>query len=557
MKNRQKSPCSVLHRLALATTLGIALQGYLPNIQGDKIFNKTTTVVENAKDLSWDEVSAKYQRPAWFGEAKFGIWVHWGGQTQPEQGGGWYARHLYQQDVGREKWGENAYRYHNETYGHPSEKGYKDVLNEWKADKLDTDALLTYFKGVGAKYFVALANHHDHFDNWDSSHHPWNSVNVGPKRDIIGEFSKSSKKVQLPFGVSSHDDRFLHWLKPAFGADKSGPKKGIPYDGYMTKEDGKGKWWQGLDPADLYGLPPAERTDEYLEKIKTNWLHRHTELVTKYDIDMLWFDGHGFPYSGYGKQVGAALYNNDLKKNGKFTSVIIGKYNNERATISDIERGVAHEIQANPWQSITTPKTWFYKEEGSYRHNVRTLVEVLSDVISKNGNLLLNVELLPDGTIPPEQKAMFDEFGQWLKLNAAAIYTSEPWEVYGDNLSSRKKANTINADETDLAAQQKKHKSNNFNERTVKSPAYGIDEVRFTQKGDRLFMFVLNPAKATINIPALGLANSDKTKLINSVRLIGSNEKISFNQTNHSLELTVPQKRPNQYTAVFEISGAL
>ena len=140
------------------------------------------------KELTWEELREQYEFPEWYTEARFGIWVHWGAQTQPEQGGGWYARHLYMQDVGKQNWGKNAYSYHNKTYGHPSEKGFKDVIHEWKAENLDTDALLKYFKKLGAKYFVALANHHDHFDNFNSTYHPWNSVNVGPKRDIFGEF---------------------------------------------------------------------------------------------------------------------------------------------------------------------------------------------------------------------------------------------------------------------------------------------------------------------------------------------------------------------------------
>ena len=112
------------------------------------------------KESSWEELRGIYEFPAWYTEARFGIWVHWGAQTQPERGGGWYARHMYMQDVGRQTWGKNAYSFHNETYGHPSEIGYKDVIHSWKAEKLDTDALIRYFKSLGAKFFVALANHH-------------------------------------------------------------------------------------------------------------------------------------------------------------------------------------------------------------------------------------------------------------------------------------------------------------------------------------------------------------------------------------------------------------
>ena len=149
-----------------------------------------TNCTQPEQILSWEEQREQYEFPAWFEEARFGIWAHWGAQTQPNLGGGWYARHMYMQDVGNQQWGKNANPYHLETYGHPSEIGYKDVLNEWKAENLDTDALLKYFKSIGAKYFVILANHHDHFDNFNSSYHLWNSVNMGPKKDIVAEFDK-------------------------------------------------------------------------------------------------------------------------------------------------------------------------------------------------------------------------------------------------------------------------------------------------------------------------------------------------------------------------------
>ena len=458
------------------------------------------------KSLSWDELRAQYEFPVWYAEARFGIWVHWGAQTEPKEGGGWYARHMYMQDVGNQKWGKNAYQYHNKTYGHPSKIGYKDVLNEWKAENLNTDSLLKYFKKIGARYFVALANHHDRFDNFNSTHFDWNSVNVGPKRDIIGEFSESAKKYNIPFGVSSHDDRFLSWWLPAFGADSSGKYKGIPYDGHMTKEDGIGKWWEGLDPAKLYGLPPEKRTSEYIEEVKHNWMLRHIELTTKYDIDMIWFDGHGFPYKEYGKEVCQTFFNHKLTENGKINAVVAGKFYNEPSTVKDIERGGADSILPYPWQGITTPRTWFYKEDSfqlDYRQNARSIIELLVDYMSKNGNLLLNVELLPDGTIPPKQIRLLDEIGDWVNLNQEAIYASRPWKIYGDNLNSdieRLKKEAVSEADFDLLEKYKK--SGHFNERTLNSPEYGPQEVRFSTKDEVLYVFVLNPEKGKI-IPNL------------------------------------------------------
>lgn len=521
----------------------------------------SVTCYSQEKDLSWEELGEQYEIPEWFSRARFGIWVHWGAQSVPEYGGGWYARHMYMQDVGKETFGKNAYPYHLKTFGHPSKVGYKDVIHAWKAEKLNTDSLLQYFtQDLGAKYFMALAHHHDNFDNWNSIYHEWNSVNVGPKRDIVGEFSKSAKKYGVPFGVSTHDERFFDWGLPAFGADTSGEYKGVPYDGRLTKADGLGTWWEGLDPAVLYGVPPEKRTPEWKEAWKQNWLLRMQDLLTKYDVDFMWFDGRGFPYGEYGKEAFRTFLNHNLNEHGKLDAVIAGKIpGGDPAIVNDIEQGVENKIQDKPWQSICSYTHWFYKKDDPSRHDARSTIELLIDVVSKNGNFMLNVELLPDGTIPAYHKEILDEFGAWLKLNGEAIYASKPWKVHGDNLFSalmNDKTNASNLANTDQLELRKK-KSKQFNNRTKDSQPYGHDEVRFTTKGDVLYVFVLNPAEGEIELPALGLKSKYQPNPIQSIKMIGSHETITFHQTDDGLTLRVPEKRPNNYAAVFALKGAL
>jgi len=508
------------------------------------------------KEKSWDELKQNYEFPAWYTEARFGIWLHWGGQSQPDNGGGWYARHMYMQDVGGETFGKEAYPNQLRQYGHPSKFGYKDVLQSWKAEKLDPDALMKYFKELGAKYFMILAVHHDHFDNFNSTYQKWNSVNVGPKRDIVGDFRKSARKYHMPFGVSSHDDRYLSWWLPAFGSDKTGPLKGVPYDGNLTKEDGKGLWWEGLDPADLYGLPPAKRTPEWIANMKKTWVLRHKELVTKYDVDMIWYDGYGFPYGEPGKEVCRTLFENSLKKNGKIMAVAAGKISDDDAIVKDIECGTSNDINPKPWQGIiTTSSGWFYKKDREMVHNARTIIEMMADVNSKNGNLLLNVELLPNGSLSADEKAILDEVGAWVNKNSAAIYASKPWKVYGDNLNSilKRASNIANAD---LEALKKQNESEQFNQRTIKSPPYGNDEVRFTTKGDILYAFVLNPTEGEIALPTLGFKSKQSPKKIKSIKMMDG-KKVTFKQTDEKLTFLVPADRPSKYAAVFEIKGAL
>jgi len=508
------------------------------------------------KEKSWEELKQGYEFPAWYIEARFGIWLHWGGQSQPDNGGGWYARHMYMQDVGGQTFGKDAYANQLKQYGHPSKFGYKEVLQSWKAEKLDPDALMKYFKEMGAKYFMVLAVHHDHFDDFNSTYQKWNSVNIGPKRDIVGDFRQAARKYKMPFAVSSHDDRYLSWWLPAFGSDISGPLKGVPYDGNLTKEDGKGLWWEGLDPADLYGMPPAKRTPEWIADMKKTWILRHKELVTKYDVDMIWYDGYGFPYGAPGKEVSRTLFENSLKKNGKIKAVVAGKIADDDAVVKDIECGTSNDINPKPWQGIiTTSSGWFYKKDREMVHNARTIIEMMADVNSKNGNLLLNVELLPNGSLSSDEKTILDEVGVWVNKNSAAIYASKPWKVYGDNLNSilKRASNIANAD---LEALKKQNESEQFNQRTIKSPPYGNDEVRFTTKGNVLYVFVLNPTEGEIALPTLGLKSNQSPNKIKSIKMMNG-KKVAFKQTDEKLIFKIPADRPSKYTAVFEVKGVL
>lgn len=502
------------------------------------------------KALSWNKLAEQYECPEWFRDAKFGIWFHWGAQAVPEQGGGWYARHMYMEDVGRQKFGKMARPYHEQTYGHPSEFGYKDVINTWKAEKFDAQALVQFSKDNGAKYIMALANHHDHFDLWNSSYHPWNSVNVGPKKDIIGEFEKATRSAKLKFGVTSHDDRFLNWWLPAFGADESGEKKGLPYDGRLTKADGKGLWWEGLDPADLYGPIPENRTPEVIEAIKENWEKRHLELVDKYKPDLLYNDGFNFSYGEHGREVCRRMYNNSLTKNGKIDAVMLLK-RKELGTVNEVESGGSNTLRDDPWQSEITFTDWFYKQDRHLTHNARTILEMLIEAVSKNGNLLLSLELKPDGSIPPEIKEIVQIVGDWLKVNGEAIYETRPWKVFGDGKSVRGEfVETVEGELRNATANQKKDE--HFNQRTTATPAFANDEVRFTTKGDNFYIIVMNPAGGEFNIPSLGKKSQVNAGNLKTLVQLYNGEKLEFKQTNKGLLLTLPPVNGRSYPLVLK-----
>lgn len=509
-----------------------------------------TNLNAQQNELTWDEIAEQYSCPEWFRDAKFGIWFHWGPQAVPEQGGGWYARHMYMKDVGKQQFGKMARPYHELTYGHPSEFGFKDVINLWKAENFDADALVQFSKDNGAKYIVALANHHDHFDLWNSTYHPWNAVNVGPKRDIIGEFAEATRKANLKFGVTSHDDRFLNWWKPAFGADETGEKAGVPYDGRLTKADGAGLWWEGLDPADLYGPPPEERTPEKIEAIKQNWEKRHMELVDKYEPDLLYNDGFNFTYGEHGKAVCRRMYNNSFKKYGSIQSVMLLK-RLEPGTVNEVESGGSNTLREYPWQSEITFTDWFYKKDRHLTHNARTILEMLTDAVSKNGNLLLSMELNPDGTIPPEIKEVVEIVGDWLKVNGEAIYGTRPWVVYGDGKSVRgENSETEDAELRNAVAAQKK--GEHFNQRTTASPELASDEVRFTTRGNDFYIIVMNPAGGALAIPSLGKSSEVSPGKLKSLTRLYDGKKISFKQTGEKLLVNMPAVNGKSYPLVLK-----
>ncbi|MEO8113760.1 MAG: alpha-L-fucosidase, partial [Phenylobacterium sp.] len=257
---------------------------------------------------TWESLIEGYKAPDWFRDAKFGIWAHWGPQCEAEHGD-WYARGMYEE-------GSDHYRYHVAKYGHPSKFGFKDVIHQWKAERWDPEALLALYKKAGAKYFMALANHHDNLDLYNSRYQPeWNSTTVGPGKDLVKGWSRAARANGMRFGVSVHAARTWTWFEDAQGADKSGPYAGIPYDGKLTSADGKGTWWEGKDPQALYAQNHARGAaipdKEYCDK----FFNRTRELIDNYDPDIVYYDDAVlplYPFSDAGLRLTAHMYNRSI-----------------------------------------------------------------------------------------------------------------------------------------------------------------------------------------------------------------------------------------------------
>jgi len=494
----------------------------------------------------WDSLAA-YQTPDWFRNAKFGIWAHWGPQCEAEHGD-WYARGLYEE-------GSDHYRYHVEKYGHPSKAGFKDVIHQWKAERWDPDALVALYKKAGAKYFVALANHHDNLDLYASKYQPqWNSTKVGPKKDLIGGWAKAARKQGLRFGVSVHAAHAWTWYETSQGADKTGPYAGVPYDGHLTKADGKGKWWDGLDPQALYAQnhPLSKNGGGGVDGDQWHWgggastpdqaycekfYDRTMELVNNYDPDLVYFDDTVLPLhpvSDVGLRLAAHIYNRSIAKKGKLEAVVNGKILSEqqrKTMVWDIERGQSNAIEPLPWQTCTCIGSWHYDrrvyDNKSYK-SAQTVVHTLIDVVSKNGNLLLSVPVRGNGTIDPLERDIVEEIGRWMAVSSEGIYDSRPWAVFGEGPVMEEAAAPMSGP--------------GFNE--GKNKPFSAADVRFTAKGDAVYAFVMGwPADGKVTIKSMRAGSPHLKRGIAKVELVGG-QALAFEQAADGLRVTLPGKSP-------------
>jgi alpha-L-fucosidase len=395
-------------------------------------------------DSTWTTIAQQYRFPDWYRDAKYGIWQHWSPQSVPEDGD-WYALRMYQQ-------GTSQYKYHLAHYGHPSKFGYKDITHLFTGSQWNPTSLLElYVQQGGAKFFVALANHHDNYDNWDSTYQPWNSQTVGRKSDIIGEWATAARAQGVPFGVTYHACPGPAWgffMAARYGHDTSGAYANVPYDGVLTAADGKGLWWDGLDPQDLNGYVhdatgymPSE-SDPFTRQFY--W--RIDDLITKHKPDLLYFDDSINPMIANGGVdwslqneayvIAANYYNKALQWNGGKQHVVLNFKHVPTvalgAVVQDYETTIASSIQNYPWQAENTLGPWHYYAPDPITMTADTVIHDMVNAVSKNGTYLINVPQHGDGHLDPLAITIVQQVGAWLKTNGEAIHSTRPFAVFGE-----------------------------------------------------------------------------------------------------------------------------
>jgi alpha-L-fucosidase len=508
----------------------------------------------------WPSLAAHYRVPDWFRDAKFGIWAHWGPQCQPEFGD-WYARLMYQQAKPEWMTGESPYEHHLKHYGHPSRIGFIDIIGKWKAERWRPEELLKRYVKAGARYFMAMGCHHDNLDLFASRHHAWNSTRVGPKRDIVGTWEPLVRQAGLKFGVSNHSSHAWHWYQVAYGSDAAGPMRGRRYDAYwLRKKHGRGKFWEGLDPQELYTgpyyVPPAgitsaaamsawhdKRDGQWIEApppfnpgFVERWLLRQNQLVDDYRPDLIYFDDTGLPLGQTGLDAVAHYYARAAEWGREV--VVFGKKLEgiqRRAIVEDVERGWLDDIRPEPWQTDTCIGNWHYDrrlyENGGYK-SAKQVIQRLADVVSKNGNLLLNIPVRGDGTIDDKEEAIVDAIAAWTGRNGEAIFGTRPWRRFGEG-PTRPPAGMLNENE---------------------AKPFTAEDIRFTRRSDALYAIILDWPERESAVASLGRAALPDA-VIDRVELLGG-PALGFTRDADALRLKIPPADRGEFVPVLKIRGS-
>lgn len=354
---------------------------------------------------------------------------------------------------------------------------------------------------------------------------------MGPKRDIVGEWKRAALKRGLRFGVSEHLGASYTWFGSSHGADASGPMAGVPYDGADSRN---AELYHPVHDEPLTG--PYPKWNWYAKNAAwhAEWLKRIGDLLDRYQPDLLYTDG-GIPFGNVGRGLVAKFYNDNAAQHGGVVQAVYthknigsGEFIRE-AAVQDVERGGMPDINALPWQTDTSVGDWFYSEGYKYK-TTQQVVQMLADVVSKNGNLLLNVVLYADGSLPPEPKMFLAEMAQWIRVNGEAIYSTRPWRKFGEGPTQAE--------------------SGHFKE----DVAYTARDIRFTTKGDVLYAITLGVPRGKVKIAALGKSSAVETRPVKNVTLLGSAEALTWSQEADALVINVPANLPTDFASAFKIT---
>ena len=457
-----------------------------------------------------------YRTPAWFNDAKFGIFIHWGVFSVPAFGSEWYSRNMYKQ-------GTPDFAHHVATYGPQSKFGYKDFIPQFRMQHFDADAWAVLFQQSGARYVIPVAEHHDGFALYNTALTPWNAVAMGPHRDLIGDLQRAVRAHGMHFGVSFH--RAEHdWFFDGgrnFDSDVNDPR----FAGFYGPAEKRV----------LESKDDAVLTRDYTfvsSEFRDDWLARTTELVEHYNPDLVYFDWWvGSPdFRATEERFATFFYNQAAQR--KQPVVLFTKNDNmaEGAGTQDVERGGFSSIQPRPWQTDTSISnaSWGYLEGDTFK-SPQVLLDQLIDVVSKNGNLLLNIGPRADGTVPQPVQDTLLTIGKWLKVNGEAIYGTHPWNHFGEGPTQPQ--------------------TGSFQDKVA--PAYTAADFRFTTRDTTLYAIEMRPpSQGDALITSLAKEHGE----VHEVTLLGSSQPVTWHQDTDGLHVALPSQPTTNNAIVFRIT---
>ena len=461
-----------------------------------------------------------HQTPQWLIDAKFGIYTHVSLETVQ----------MLEGNEGKHK---------------------HEVIDDFKMENFNAAEWAELFKQAGARFAGPVSWHGSGMLHWDSDLTRFNTVDMGPGIDLIGELKKEIYARDMKLITSFHTG---YWYRAAIDQDNPGR----------------------LDPKfeDLYG--PAHDTDvkdavpwknhiekqsRFSEEHMNVWLEKMNEAISLYQPDISWVDvsfggtvrayniglyKHGKLQAGddiylsgiserHQKKYISHFYNTGIKHN-KEVEFVYKEYDVPPGIgIRNIENGLIDELAYDVWMTdidMCQPVSWFYKE-GTGIKDANLIIDILVDVTAKNGILLLNVPPKADGTFADYIVEELYEIGNWLEHNGEAIYGTMPWTVYGEGPSFLQR-------------------TGHYSEKN-ENATYAEKDFRFTQKGNTLYAICLGIPEGEVVIRALGSRGRLFEGEIQSVELLGSGTPIRFNQNPMNFTLQMPDNFDGRYACVFKI----
>jgi|LSQX01.1.fsa_nt_gb alpha-L-fucosidase len=467
---------------------------------------------------NWQSLS-RHKVPEWYMHDKLGVFIHWGIYSVPAFGNEWYSRGMYDKNV-------REFEHHRKTYGEQKDFGYKDFIPMFKAEKFDAEKWISLFKKAGMKYVMPVAEHHDGFAMYDTEFNRWNAAKMGPCRDVVGELKAECERQGLKFCASTHRAEHYFFMNPGRLCDSD------VNDGEYADFYGPAVYCDEFDPskafitaADTYGVGASE---EWLE----DWLVRTCELIDKYQPSVLYFDWwiHNYTFKPYLKKL-AAYYYNRADEWGKEVTI---NYKHEafppNVATFDVERGALTDIFPICWQTDTAigKHSWGYRADNEYKSSRQVICDLI-DIVSKNGNLLINIGPKADGTITDEETQVLLDMGKWLSVNGEGIYGTTFWKTFGEG--------EVNCEDGFFKDGDEK--------------AFTSADFRITYKDGYLYAFQMRPSK-NVEIKTLK-KHTSHDYLIESISLLGSDEDISYIRDEESLKINLINDFENDFPICFKI----